>query len=119
MLEHINSLSNLFIEIKPAVYTIKEIKSQDLVCLKKDFTVAIFMINGNKINDLNSLFKIFAEDLKFPLPCRNLDSFYDWLIDLSECKKEKIIIIFNQYENIKKKDENPFTKITEIFRYYR
>ncbi len=117
MLEQIDNFSKLFTEIKPAVYIIKEIKQQEIERLKKDSRIAIFSIDGSKINNLNSLFKNFAKDLKFPYICTNLDSFYDWLIDLSWVKKEKFVIIFSHHENLKTNDKDLFAKITEIFRY--
>ncbi|HXT82829.1 MAG TPA: barstar family protein [Verrucomicrobiae bacterium] len=117
MLEQIDSLSKLFTEIKPAVYAIKEIKHREIEHLKKDSSIAIFNIDGSKIINLNSFFKNFANDLNFPYTCTNLDSFYDWLIDLSWFKEEKFIIIFSHHENLKTNDKYTFAKITEIFRY--
>ena len=117
MLEQIDNLSKLFTGIKPEVYIIKEIKPHEIEYLKKDPRIAIFDIDGSKIINLNSFFKIFANDLNFPYACTNLDSFYDWLIDLSWFKKEKFVIIFSHHENLKTNDKDIFAKITEIFRY--
>ncbi len=113
------NFSKLF-EYPSSVYFVdKKIDKRELNLLLKDKKdVSLFFIDGTQIYDSSSLLQSFSRALNFPFVSTNLDSFYDWLRDLSWIKNNRyIIIVFSNCDKLFEHDPKLFSTILKIFDY--
>ncbi len=113
------NFSKLFEYPSSTYFVDKKIDIRELNLLLKDKKdVSIFFIDGTQIYDSSSFLESFSKALNFPFVSTNLDSFYDWLRDLSWIKNNGyVIIVFISYNKLFEHDPKLSSTILKILDY--
>ncbi len=113
------NFSKLFEYPSSTYFVDKKIDIRELNLLLKDKKdVSLFFIDGTQIYDSFSFLESFSKALNFPFVSTNLDSFYDWLRDLSWIKNNGyVIIVFISYNKLFEHDPKLSSTILKIFDY--
>ena len=74
--------------------TNKEIEKIKMDCLE----TYIVDIDGGKILNLSQFLDIMTEKFKFPIPSKSLDSYLDWIRDLSWIDAQEFVLIIRNFK---------------------
>jgi RNAse (barnase) inhibitor barstar len=114
-LKRLKKLPKLIDDLKSGVYLISKSLELEKIIANRDRNTAYFFIDGKYIGDSKSFFTLCSNTFKFPYESNNLDSFYDWLRDLSWIDKKRIIILFDNYALLEANEPHRFQIIINVF----
>ncbi len=81
---------------------------------KKD--VFFVRIDGKNIPTLSNYLKEISEKFAFPMPCKTLDGYMDWIRDLSWITQDDIIIFIDNFSLFLSKDLEKRQEILCLFK---
>lgn len=99
-------------------------KNRMIVCEKIELDnlaegVKRVIIDGNKIDSMNSFFRIMAEEFQLPDDCEgNIPGFLDWMRDLGNINCDKIELIIKNQKHFIEFDPQVREKMLSLFREY-
>ena len=94
--------------------TNKEIEKIKMDCLE----TYIVDIDGGKILNLSQFLDIMTEKFKFPIPSKSLDSYLDWIRDLSWIDAQEFVLIIRNFKLFLKNEPERKKTVLETFREY-
>ena len=92
--------------------TNKEIEKIKMDCLE----TYIVDIDGGKILNLSQFLDIMTEKFKFPIPSKSLDSYLDWIRDLSWIDAQEFVLIIRNFSLFLKDDLTTKNEIIDDFK---
>lgn len=92
--------------------TNKEIEKIKMDCLE----TYIVDIDGGKILNLSQFLDIMTEKFKFPIPSKSLDSYLDWIRDLSWIDSQEFMLIIRNFSLFLKDDLTTKNEIIDDFK---
>ena len=92
--------------------TNKEIEKIKMDCLE----TYIVDIDGGKILNLSQFLDIMTEKFKFPIPSKSLDSYLDWIRDLSWIDSQEFVLIIRNFSLFLKDDLTTKNEIIDDFK---
>jgi len=114
-LKRLKKLPKLIDDLESGVYLINKGLELEKIIATRDKNTAYFSINAKNIVNSKSFFTLWSNILEFPYESNNLDSFYDWLRDLSWIDKNRIIILLDNYALLEASEPHRFKIIINIF----
>ena len=114
-MKRLKKLPKLIDDLESGVYLINKSLELEKIIAIRDKNTAYFSINAKNIVNSKSFFTLWSSTLKFPYESNNLDSFYDWLRDLSWIDKNKIIVLLDNYALFEANEPYRFKVIINIF----
>ena len=92
--------------------TNKEIEKIKMDCLE----TYIVNIDGGKILNLSQFLNTMTEKFKFPIPSKSLDSYLDWIRDLSWIDSQEFMLIIRNFSLFLKDDLTTKNEIIDDFK---
>lgn len=108
-------MPKLIDDLESGVYLISKSLELERIIANPDRNTAYFFIDAKYIVNSKSFFTLWSYILKFPYESNNLDSFYDWLRDLSWIDKNRIIISLENYALFEANEPHRFKIIINVF----